>query len=321
MSDNSPNLALPYLMPSQAQKHVTHNEALLRLDALVQLRVAAFGATQPPALPVNGEMYALGTGASDTWAGQDGQLALYAGNAWTFIPPQEGWRAWGVAEAELRVWSGGTWLPVAPMQNIDGLGIGTASDAVNRLAVAADATLLSHGGSDHRLKVNKATGLDTASLLFQSNWSGRAEMGLTGDEDFHVKVSADGSSFTEALQIRRGDGLVMAPCLMSGKISIANDSVGYIATPGAGGIVAVSLVDTDYPQTTQSGILSYDTGPSLSLYALAIGTSLEDHGASNLSGTTGTDGRSSIAVRSGELQIENRHGGTREYAYTFLNTF
>ena len=35
--ENSANLQLPYIMPSQAQKHVTHNEAVRTLDALVQL--------------------------------------------------------------------------------------------------------------------------------------------------------------------------------------------------------------------------------------------------------------------------------------------
>lgn len=39
MPDKTPNLALPFILPAQAQKHVTHNEALQRLDALVQLVV------------------------------------------------------------------------------------------------------------------------------------------------------------------------------------------------------------------------------------------------------------------------------------------
>ena len=56
MPDTSPNLVLPYLMPSQAQKHVTHNEALQLLDAVVQLTVEAFGATTPPASPAAGQV-------------------------------------------------------------------------------------------------------------------------------------------------------------------------------------------------------------------------------------------------------------------------
>ena len=39
MSDNTTHLLLPYILASQAQKHVTHNEALRLLDAMVQLSV------------------------------------------------------------------------------------------------------------------------------------------------------------------------------------------------------------------------------------------------------------------------------------------
>lgn len=56
------------------------------------------------------------------------------------------------------------------------------------------------------MKVNKAADTDTASLLFQTGWSGRAEMGLAGDDNFSVKVSADGSSWTTALELKRYSG-------------------------------------------------------------------------------------------------------------------
>ena len=322
MADTTPNLLLPYLAASQAQKHVTHNEALRLLDALAQLRIDSFEAVSPPASPANGEVHAIGVGGAGVWAGQDGRLAIYADNAWAFLAPKDGWRAWDLGASELRVYSGGVWLAVAtPLQNLDGLGIGATSDATNRLSVAAPASLFSHQGSDHQLKINKAASADTASMLFQSNWSGRAEMGLAGDDDFHIKVSADGSSFTEALTVRAADGVVSVPCLMSGQITVANDAVGSITPPGAGGIVAISLVDTTYPQAGHSGLFSYDAGPSLALFTLATRPSLENHGTAVLSGTTGTDARSSVAVQLGELNIENRHGGTRTYAYSFINTY
>ncbi len=41
MSENSPLLDLPLIQPAQAQKHVTHNEALERLDVLALRFVAA----------------------------------------------------------------------------------------------------------------------------------------------------------------------------------------------------------------------------------------------------------------------------------------
>ena len=56
MPDDSPRLGLPFLMPAQAQKHVTHNEALERLDLLVQLTVEAFEANTPPTMPLDGQV-------------------------------------------------------------------------------------------------------------------------------------------------------------------------------------------------------------------------------------------------------------------------
>ena len=70
MSDNSPRLDLPFILPSQAQKHVTHNEALRLLDALVQLAVEGFGAVTPPAQPAQGEVWAIGAGAGGAWGGK-----------------------------------------------------------------------------------------------------------------------------------------------------------------------------------------------------------------------------------------------------------
>jgi len=59
--------------------------------------------------------------------------------------------------------------------------------------------------------VNKATPGDTASLLLQSGWSGRAEIGLAGSDDLAVKVSADGSLFRTGLSVAAASGVVTAP--------------------------------------------------------------------------------------------------------------
>jgi hypothetical protein len=47
MTALSPRLRLPYLQPAQAQKHVTHNEALQVLDTEEQLRVLAWDVVAP----------------------------------------------------------------------------------------------------------------------------------------------------------------------------------------------------------------------------------------------------------------------------------
>ncbi|MFC4671049.1 DUF2793 domain-containing protein [Seohaeicola nanhaiensis] len=157
MSDTSAILGLPYLMPSQAQKHVTHNEALARLDLLVQLRVEALEAETPPPAPEKGQIWGLGPAPTGAWAGQAGRLAAFANDAWLFLTPGPGWRAWDRGAGELRLWDGLGWiLPGAATQNLASLGIATTADAVNRLSVRAPAVLLSHDGAGHQLKVNKA---------------------------------------------------------------------------------------------------------------------------------------------------------------------
>ncbi len=207
MTETSPKLGLPYIQPAQAQKHVTHNEAVRALDTLVQLRIAEFGSETAPETPAQGETHALGPAPGGAWTGQSGKLATWDGMAWQFLRPQEGWLAWDTAAARLRIHVGGDWIhPALADEEFARLGIATAADDTNRLAVAADAVLLTHAGGDHRLKVNKATETDTASLLFQSGWTGHAEMGLNGDTGFSLKVSADGGSWT---QVMRADPAVL----------------------------------------------------------------------------------------------------------------
>ena len=143
MSDLSTRLALPFLAPAQAQKHVTHNEALTRLDVLVQLAIAAFEATDPPALPAPGAVYALADNPNGAWAGQDGRLAAWIDNTWMFLDASEGWQASDLQTGQIRVYSGGIWvLAAGGTENLPGVGINATSDTTNRLSVSAPATLL-----------------------------------------------------------------------------------------------------------------------------------------------------------------------------------
>ena len=87
----------------------------------------------------------------------------------------------------------------------------TEADAVNRLAVKSDAILFSHddvtpGGGGVQVKINKATQNGTASCLFQTGFSARAEYGLAGDDNFRIKVSPDGASFIDSLVLDKDTG-------------------------------------------------------------------------------------------------------------------
>ena len=208
MSFWSANLGLPYMSASQAQKHVTHNEALELLDALVQLSVVAFDATTPPAEALDGQVWAVGAGAVNAWAGHEGDLALRSNGGWVFIAPRPGWVA--ANGGVLRVFDGTTWA-VPALGALPTLGVGTAADAVNVLTVAGPASLFTHAGAGHQMKLNKAGAADTASVLFQTGWSGRAEFGLTGNDNWTVKVSADGALWNDALVAEAATGRVSLP--------------------------------------------------------------------------------------------------------------
>jgi len=121
MSD-TPNLALPLLSEGQGSAHVTHNEALNRLDGLVLLSIEDRDLTTPPGGESNGDCYlvkATGTGA---WAGHDGEIAIYY-DGWLFATVEEGWRLWIRDENLFVIYNGSTWGEVGTSGIVEGITI------------------------------------------------------------------------------------------------------------------------------------------------------------------------------------------------------
>ncbi len=201
--DITANLNLPYIMAAQAQKHVTHNEAIRALDALVMLAVMDRDLATPPASPDEGDRYLVAASATGAWSGNDGQIAAYQDGAWIFHTPKTGWTCQIIDEGILQSYDGANWGDIigSELQNLSLLGINATADTTNKLSVRTDAVLFSNAGAGIQAKLNKNAVGDTASLLFQDNWSGRAEIGLTGDNNFHFKTSADGSTWYENITI------------------------------------------------------------------------------------------------------------------------
>ena len=108
----TPHFNLDYLMPEQAQKHVTLNDALRRLDGLVQLSVKSTKLAIPPSAPANGDRYLVGPEPQEAWDGASGNLALYEDTAWHFFAPQSGWRLWDEAARAFLVFDGDSWQPL-----------------------------------------------------------------------------------------------------------------------------------------------------------------------------------------------------------------
>lgn len=196
MTETTERLALPLLAASQSQKHVTHNEALIALDALIQLAVRD-RQSSPPETPGEAERYIVAGPGSGAWSGQDDAIAICQDGAWQFFQPRAGWTAWVASTQAALVFDGAAWGDLKPRQ-ADMLGISATADTVNRLAVSSPAVLFNHAGGGSQVKINKAAATDTASLLFQTDWSGRAEFGLAGSDAFSIKASEDGDSWREA---------------------------------------------------------------------------------------------------------------------------
>ena len=271
MPDTSPILNLPYILPAQAQKHVTHNEAIRLLDMIVQLAVASRSLTVPPAAPAIADRYIVGVGATGAWAGKDNLIAVWGTTGWVYVTPLAGWQAYVTAEGAAAIFNGTAWTVQGVPAQVPLLGVNATADTTNRLTISAPATLLNNAGAGHQVKVNKATAADTASLLFQTGFSGRAEMGLAGNDDFSVKVSADGTAFATALQANAATGWVTLPqpVRLGGQVadpvSPANGTMWLNTTTGevrlrtAGATIAVgagggSLGDGDKGDVTVSGV-------------------------------------------------------------------
>jgi len=222
MQDISARHGLPYIMPSQAQKHVTHNEALRVLDALVQASVKSRDTSRAPEAPNEGDFYLIGENAQVEFAGYESAIAGYVDGAWMFISPVQGLVLNVEDEAVSLIFRGDEWEVFGAggaidfeMPSLTTLGINAQADTLNRFLLSAPASLFNHEGAGHQLKINKASESDTATVLFQSNFSGRAEMGLAGEDHFSFKVSANGSDFTEAMRIDKETAQVSFPATPS----------------------------------------------------------------------------------------------------------
>ena len=238
MTTTTPRAGVPLLAAAQAQKHVTHNEALLKLDALLCARILDRDLSAPPASPADGDAYLVKATGSGVWTGQDGAIAYAVDGGWRFYAPFEGLCAFIADESVMLVYSGAAWVDwasVLNLQNIPLVGVNTTADATNKLAAKSSALLFDNIGNGVQVKVNKHAVADTASFLYQTNYSGRAEIGLAGDDSFHFKVSPDGSGWTDALVLDKTTGAAaLASSLVVGGGSKEGQLTVHSAAPPSG---------------------------------------------------------------------------------------
>ncbi|MDA8747782.1 DUF2793 domain-containing protein [Litoreibacter sp.] len=229
-------LRLPLIASAQAQKHITVNEALARIDATAQLSVESRMLNAPPFVVSEGECYLIGPGATDTWVGQDGKMATYLNGGWVFIDPLFGWQVWVDDEAVRLTFDGVTWI-----ENM-------LAVSVNRAALRAEVVetdfVLSGGGA------TEDTGFVIPAHTSVLAVTGRVLSEITGD-------LVDWSLGVDGMETRYGSGLGIS--VGSWLRGVTGQPVAYYTPTGlrltanggnfAGGTVrlAVHLMQFDVP--------------------------------------------------------------------------
>ncbi len=114
MPETSARLALPYLSESQASQEITHNKALIYIDALLHLATASITSplTSEPGSPADGDTYLTGASCTGAFSGHDHSIAHYK-QGWYFFTPIEGMRAYSKDDDLLYVFDGSTWNAIA----------------------------------------------------------------------------------------------------------------------------------------------------------------------------------------------------------------
>ena len=182
---NSTHLQLPFLAAAQAQKHVSVNEALNALDAIVQLAVIDQTQILPPVTPAEGDRYIVGPGATGDWAGKDGQVASFIDGIWQFYQPKTGWIVWVENEATQYVFKDANW-----QQDIAAT---SASDASIEFHVIEEELILSGASVDSVIVIP-----DRAIVFGVST---RITEAITGAASYECGISGEVAKFGGSLGV------------------------------------------------------------------------------------------------------------------------
>ena len=216
----TPNLGLPLIASAQTQKHITLNESLWLVDALLQGTLSQIDQTTPPASPAPGEIFAIGVGATGDWASQDGNLAIWTEGGWRYVQPKDGWTLYSGTDFQQLRYLAGIWRPISAAYSLAGASTELATLSVDHVIdpgaqSVTSALIPSHAhvigvsgrvlsdvtsdtGTTWRLGVSGSddrygTGYGFASGSYAKGLTGS---GLTYYADTALQLTCDGGNFT-----------------------------------------------------------------------------------------------------------------------------
>lgn len=225
----TPNLGLPLVEAAQAQKHVTVNESLQRIDALAQLTVIDRDLNTPPVSVTDGDTYIVGPSPTGAWTGQANKVVVVFNGSWVFFTPKVGWKAFIVDENIDSFWNGTSWT--------------TVTVSTTPQVQSPNGALLTLGIAEEELTM---TGADVTTTVFFPNRSIIQAVSvlvtsdITGATSYDCGLVGEVSKFGGTLGIANGSNNVG----VIGPTAVYSDTTVVLTANGSnftGGTVRVSL--------------------------------------------------------------------------------
>lgn len=203
------------------------------------------------------------------------------------------------------------WTILSPKPNLQAslVGVGTAPDPNNALSVYGPSALF-NGATSMNITVNKNGAAATASLIFEDAFSGRAQMGLAGSDNFSFKVSANGSSWTTAIAIDAATG---APIFANQRTAVANANYTALTTDRLVAFTALTAART----VTLPAASAYPPGMRLTIVDESGACSAGKTISVNRAGSDLIDGAASFVIAAGYGGLEIESNGSN--AWTILS--
>ncbi|AIF81408.1 hypothetical protein I862_04240 [endosymbiont of Acanthamoeba sp. UWC8] len=142
MNNTTPRLGLPYILQSQSQKEVTHNEALNILDVLTQSVVEDINLNNPPDNPSIGKCWIIGESPVGAWQGKEKHIAQAGqGGSWFFTAPFKMLKVWVEASEQFYTYNGLNWVPEGVKKASEFLSIEQKDEKINLLGTSVDTNI------------------------------------------------------------------------------------------------------------------------------------------------------------------------------------
>lgn len=185
MPTTTPRLSLPFIQTAQAQKEVTHNNALNLLDALMRPVVMSMSVNTPPGSPTAGDCHIVGGSPSGAFTGHTNKIAYYSENGWIFLAPFKWLEIVNEADDTRYVYNGTAWVEFGLLLKDSGeyLRISQKEEEVTLSGASTNSTIT----------------IPDRALVIAVN--SRVTLAITGATSFSVGVSGDNTRYGNALGI------------------------------------------------------------------------------------------------------------------------